>query len=328
MKALKAYFKRIFEIAMRGDAREESYYSSLEDLLKSYAEHTGKKHVHITTLPKKTEAGNPDFRIWDGKQHITGYVEAKAPTVENLDHIEETDQLERYLKTFPNLILTNFFEFRLYRNGELLDKVQVARPFIIRRLKTVPPVEKGDEFFHLLDQFFSFSLPRVYSARSLAIELAKRTSFLKEQVIAEELREEEEKGKGFILGFYEAFQKHLIAGLTKENFADLYSQTITYGLFAARTRSRNGFNRKLAYDNIPATIGILRDVFEFVSLGDLPPQMEWIVDDISEVLSVADVNGILHKYFHEGKGKDPIIHFYETFLAAYNPSERERRGVY
>ena len=325
---LKTYLKRIFETGIRGDAREESYYSSLEDLLKSYAEDIGKKQVHITPLPKKTEAGNPDFRVWDGKQHITGYIEAKAPTVENLEHIEETDQLRRYLRTFPNLILTNFFEFRLYRNGHLLNKVQIARPFIMHKLKTVPPVEKENEFFHLLDQFFSFSLPKVYSAKSLAIELAKRTSFLKEQVIAEELREEEEKGKGFILGFYEAFQKHLIAGLTKEDFADLYSQTITYGLFAARTRSKNGFNRKLAYDNIPATIGILRDVFEFVSLGDLPLQMEWMVDDISEVLSVANVNEILHKYFHEGKGRDPIIHFYETFLAEYNPSERERRGVY
>ncbi|MCI0559312.1 MAG: N-6 DNA methylase, partial [Nitrososphaera sp.] len=63
-------------------------------------------------------------------------------------------------------------------------------------------------------------------------------------------------------------------------------------------------------------------------MGDLPQQMEWIVDDISEVLAVADVKQILHKYFHEGKGKDPIIHFYETFLADYDPAERERRGVY
>ncbi|MFQ5964495.1 MAG: type ISP restriction/modification enzyme, partial [Candidatus Scalinduaceae bacterium] len=111
-------------------------------------------------------------------------------------------------------------------------------------------------------------------------------------------------------------------------FADLYSQTITYGLFAARTRSENGFNRKLAFDNIPRTIGILRDVFRFISLEDLPKQMEWIVDDIAEVLAVTNVNNILHKYFHEGKGKDPIIHFYETFLAEYDPKERERRGVY
>jgi len=324
---LKPYLKRIYEIANRGDAREESYYSILEGLLKEYTNSVGKKNIHITTLPKKTEAGNPDFRIWDGKQHIVGYIEAKAPTVDNLDLKEDSEQLKRYRHTFPNLILTNFFEFRLYRNGTLIDKVLIARPFIVHKLKTIPPVEKESDFLQLLEKFFSFSLPKVYDAKTLAIELAKRTRFLKEEVIAEELIEEG-TGKDYISGFYEAFRKYLISGLSKEEFEDLYSQTITYGLFAARTRSENGFNRKLAYDNIPHTIGILRDVFRFISLGDLPRQMEWIIDDISEVLAVTDVKNILHQYFHEGKGKDPIVHFYETFLAEYDPATREKRGVY
>ncbi len=325
---LKSYIKKIFEVAKRGDAREESYYSSLEQLLKDYSDSISKKQVQVTTLPKKTDAGNPDFRIWDGKQHIVGYIEVKAPTIEDLDRIQHTDQLKRYLATFPNLILTNLFEFRLYRNGSLIDKVLIGRPFIVHKLKTIPPVEKESDFFNLLEKFFSFSLPKVYDAETLAMELAKRTRFLKDEVIAQELGEEEKIGKGFILGFYEAFRKYLISGLSKEEFADLYSQTITYGLFAARTRSENGFNRKLAYDRIPATIGILRDVFQFVSLGKLPQQMEWIIDDISEVLAVTDVKNILHKYFHEGKGKDPIIHFYETFLSEYDPQTREKRGVY
>jgi hypothetical protein len=325
---LKSYLKKIFEVAKQGDAREESYYSSLENLLNDYSDSLGKRNIHITTLPKKTDAGNPDFRIWDGKQHIVGYIEAKHPTVDNLGTIDTTEQLKRYRHTFPNLILTNFFEFRLYRNGELVQKVQIGRPFIVHKLKTVPPVEKEPEFLALLEKFFSFSLPKVYDAKNLAIELAKRTRFLRDEVITQELKEEEAKGKENVLGFYKAFQQYLISGLTKEDFADLYSQTITYGLFAARTRSENGFSRKTAYDGIPNTIGILRDVFRFISLGDLPAQMEWMVDDISEVLSVADVKGILHKYFHEGKGKDPIIHFYETFLAEYDPKTRERRGVY
>jgi predicted helicase len=324
---LKPYLKRIYEIANRGDAREESYYSILEDLLKEYTNSVRKKDIRITTLPKKTEAGNPDFRIWDGKQHIVGYIEAKAPTVEQLDHIQTTEQLKRYRHTFPNLILTNFFEFRLYRNGTLIDKVLIGRPFIVHKLKAIPPVEKESDFLKMLERFFSFSLPKVYDAKTLAIELAKRTRFLKEEVIAEELIEKG-SGKGFISGFYEAFRKYLISGLSKEEFEDLYSQTITYGLFAARTRSEDGFNRKLAYDNIPHTIGILRDVFKFISLGDLPKQMEWIIDDISEVLAVTDVKNILHQYFHEGKGKDPVVHFYETFLAEYDPKTREKRGVY
>ncbi len=367
---LKSYLKKIAEIAHRGDAREESYYSTLEALLKDYAESVGRKKFHVTTLPKKTEAGNPDFRIWDGTQHIVGYMEAKAPTVEHLDPIETSEQLKRYLHTFPNVILTNFFEFRLYRNGSLIDKVLIGRSSIVHRLGSIPPVEKESDFFKLLDTFFSFSLPKVYDAKALAVELAKRTRFLKDEVIAQELEavgqtflsdpdrsdldpsdlpDHQEKqtgmsvlprtsekqtgmsvlpGTSVLHGFYEAFRKYLIGGLSKAEFADLYAQTITYGLFAARTRSENGFNRKLAYDSIPHTIGILRDVFKFVSLGDLPRQMEWVIDDISEVLAVTDVKQLLHQYFHEGRGKDPIVHFYETFLAEYDPQTREKRGVY
>jgi len=79
---------------------------------------------------------------------------------------------------------------------------------------------------------------------------------------------------------------------------------------------------------IPPTIGILKDVFQFISLGKIPPQMEVIIDDIAEVLQAADVSKILHEYYSKGKGEDPIVHFYETFLNIYDPSTREKRGVY
>lgn len=328
VEMLRPYLKEIFKVTQQGDATEQSYYSTLEELLNKYKDSVGKRHIHITTIPKKTEAGNPDFRVWDGKQHVVGYIEAKDPTISNLDHIENSEQLNRYRNTFPNLILTNFIEFRLYRNGILKNKVFASKPFDEHRLKTAPSVEKEPDFIKLLEEFFIFSLPKVYDAKNLAVELAKRTRFLKDEVITQELKEEEGQGKGFISGFYEAFRKYLINDLSREDFADLYSQTITYGLFAARTRSENGFNRKLAYDSIPHTIGILRDVFKFISLGDLPQQMEWVIDDISEVLAVTDVRNILHQYFHEGKGKDPIVHFYETFLSEYDPKKRKVRGVY
>src|SRR3989338_2600677 len=97
---LKAYLEKIFKTAQRGDDREESYYSTLEQLLENYAISIHKKKVQITTLPKKTEAGNPDFRVWDGKQTIVGYIEAKKPTEPNLDLIEINEQLKRYLHTF------------------------------------------------------------------------------------------------------------------------------------------------------------------------------------------------------------------------------------
>jgi predicted helicase len=323
---IDTYIKKIASITKRGDAREESYYSALAALLEEFSETKRKKKVHVTVLPKKTEAGNPDFRVWDGKYSQVGYVEAKPPKA-NLDEIETCDQLKRYISTFPNLILTNFYEFRLYRNGQRVDHVLLARPYIPAKLKTIPPAEHTLEFLALLEKFFQFSLPTKFTAESLAKELATRTRFLRDQVIKEELREASSAGANKILGFYEAFQKHLIFNLKPDEFADLYAQTITYGLFAARTRANGAFNRILAYDLIPKTIGILRDIFHFVSF-DPPEQLQATVDDIAEVLAVADVRNILHQYFKEGKGTDPIFHFYETFLAEYNPQERERRGVY
>jgi len=132
-------------------------------------------------------------------------------------------------------------------------------------------------------------------------------------VIAEEIKEEEKNRAKKILGFYEAFERYLIRGLTKKQFANLYSQTITYGLFASRMRCKGKFDRKVAVYDIPHTIGILREMFDFVSLGDLPPQLEWIVDDISDVLAHTDVKKIFSEFFRRRKGEDPVFHFYETF---------------
>ncbi len=255
-----------------------------------------------------------------------GYIEAKTPGT-NLDQIETSKQLQRYLSTFPNLILTDFYEFRLYRDGRELQRATIARQFTAKVLKTTPQVEQAEQFQALMEQFFGFKLPRSFTAESLAVELAKRTRFLRDEVISQELIESEQQ-HGELYGYYQAFQKYLIPNLTPEQFADLYSQTITYGLFAARTRANSEFNRKMAFDYIPHTTGILRDVFRFISLGDLPLPMEVLVDDIAAILHAAEINSILNQYYKEGKGEDPIVHFYETFLNQYDPQTRERRGVY
>jgi predicted helicase len=319
---LNIYLKQLFETYQSG-AREESYYPALKSFLEEYSRTNRKKKIEVTVLPPKTEAGNPDFRLRDSKHKIIGYIEAKDFGV-NLDNIEDSPQLKRYISTFPNVILTNFTEFRLYRNHEFSKKVFITRPFVIKKLSTVPPLENGDKLFELLDEFLGFTFPTKFTAKTLAVELAKRTKFLKDEVVAEELK----AGTTSIHGFYEAFKKFLIAGIDEAEFADLYSQTITYGLFAARLRAGDDFNRTLAFSYIPKSIGILRDIFRFISMEDIPKQMEIIIDDISEVLSCANPKIILDEYYHKGKGSDPVLHFYETFLSEYDPSTREKRGVY
>lgn len=322
---LTTYLKSLATQTAVGDSREESYYDILKSLFSDFP--LGKdRQTQVTVLPKKTEAGNPDFRIWDGDHFIVGYIEAKLPGT-NLDQIESTGQLQRYLSTFPNLILTDFYEFRLYRDGREILRTQIARPFIAHKLKTIPPLEKAEKFQQLAETFFAFKLPVHYTAEGLAIDLAKRASFLRDQVISEELRQVEAQ-RGELYGFYQAFQRYLLPDLTPNQFADLYAQTITYSLFAARTRVEGDFHRKIAVDYIPHTSGILRDVFRYLSLSSMSLEMEVIVDDIASVLNAADIKSILDEYYRNGKGEDPIIHFYETFLNQYDPQTRERRGVY
>ncbi|MGC8839536.1 MAG: type ISP restriction/modification enzyme, partial [Anaerolineae bacterium] len=323
---LVSYLKGLADVAARGDAREESFYPALADLIREVARATSRPHIQVTVQPRPTEAGNPDFRVWDGRDRIIGYVEAKRPAEELLDRVEDSDQFRRYRETFPNLILTNFLEFRLYRDGERVEAVRIGQPRVLHVVRTVPPLEHGEELWALLERFLGYSLPSTFAAESLAVELAKRTRFLRDIVLLQ-MQEEGQNG-GDLWGFYEAFQKYLMGTLTEETFADLYAQTITYGLFAARTRTANGFNRRNAFHAIPRTIGVLRDLFRYISLGDLPTELEWIVDDIAHVLAVADVSGILSRNRKEGNGGDPIVYFYEPFLARYNPEERERRGVY
>ncbi|MDP2173526.1 MAG: type ISP restriction/modification enzyme [Candidatus Cloacimonadaceae bacterium] len=324
----KQYLANLQVTLNQGDAREESFYEHIKTLLLQYAEITDKKKPDITILPKATEAGNPDFRVWDGKNHITGYIEAKAPSVFHLDQIETSEQLKRYLKVFPNLILTNFYEFRLYQRGLWICSAMIGRASNAIALHKTPPLEQAEQFSYLLERYFAFSLPAIDNPKSLAKELAKRTRFLRDEIIAIELAEEERQGKKVLLGFYDSFKRLLINKLTHEQFADLYAQTLTYGIFAARTKSEGEFNRELIYKYIPNTLGVLKSIFKFISYDEPPKALEVLIDDIAEILCVTDIKKILHAYYKEGKGSDPIIHFYETFLSEYDPTLREKRGVY
>jgi type I restriction-modification system DNA methylase subunit len=321
-KALTTYFKEIHRIYTERDFREESFYPSFKRLIENcsqlYQIQTG---VNVLVAPKKTEAGIPDFRI--GKNgEIIGYIEAKPPDT-NLGDTEESEQLKRYRDSLPNLILTNFLEFRLYRFGHLLNKVEVGRQFILQRLKAPPSPEKLDAFFEFLENFFSFLTPEIKKSSDLSVELAKKTRFL-EHILQEELLRENEE----VARFYKAFQEELIETLTKERFADLYAQTITYGLFAARMKTQGSFTREMAWKSIPESLPLLKEIFYSMTGPHFPESLTWIVDDISQILEKADITSILKEFKTTRWEEDPVIHFYETFLANYNPNERERLGVY
>lgn len=317
------YLKDIYKTYMKGDATEGSYYPYLKTLIENYTE-ISKGFVGITIQPKKTEAGHPDFVIRSKHDRITGYIEAKPPETKNLDDVAETEQLKRYRESLSNVILTNFLEFQLYRNGKLIKETRLASPFTLITLKHAPSPEHIESFNELLEEFFSFSIPQTRTAKQLATELAKRTRLL-ENLILDELKKKTEE----VIGFYETFREELISILTEERFADVYAQTITYGLFSARMRCKQEeFKRDTAYKYIPQTVPLLRHLFYSLTGANLPESLGWIVDDITDILANAKITSILKDFHTEKWSDDPVIHFYETFLAVYNPKERKQLGVY
>jgi predicted helicase len=321
-KALRIYFTEIHKVYTGGNFREESFYPSLKSLVEEcsifFPELTG---TNVLVLPKKTEVGIPDVLI--GKNgEIVGYIEAKTPDTD-LREVEDSEQLKRYRDSLPNIILTNFLEFRLYRYGKAIDRVEVGRQFTLKDLKHPPAPEKLDLFSELLDKFFSFSTPEIRKSSDLSVELAKRTRFL-EHILHEELSRDNDE----VTRLFKAFREELIETLTEERFSDLYAQTITYGLFAARMKVQNGFKRETAWRFIPESLPLLKEIFYSMTGPHFPESISWIVDDITQVLEKADISSILDEFKTTRWDEDPVIHFYETFLATYNPTERERLGVY
>jgi len=317
------YLQKIHKTNSAGDASERSFYPDLKKMVEDFLESKGFK-ADITIESRIKAEGIPDFTVRKNKQLI-GYIEAKDINTEDLQTVSESEQLERY-KTKPNLILTNFCEFWLWRDGQWIKKVRIAMPRILNTLKTAPPLQNEKELAELFDIFISYNIPETKTAKSLAKELARRAKLLP-SYIAYLLNDDKEEE---IDRVYNAFRKFLISDLSKEDFADIYAQTITYGLFTARLRynEKEKFTRFLAQQLIPKNIQILRDTFSFISSQALPEHITWIVDDIATILAFADMEKIKKELHREKGGDDLLMHFYETFLAEYDPKKRKARGVY
>jgi predicted helicase len=331
IEAFNDYLSRINEISSTGKAREESYYTALETLLIKTWKLSRKKEPTIIILPKQTEAGNPDFVIRGSGLRPVGYIEAKAPSI-SLNGLETSPQIKRYLDVFPNFILTNFLEFRFFRFGRLANDVSLSSngSHSTAAQDSTAGFPAAQQCLTLLKRFFSFSFPETPNARELAHALAVRTRFFRDMVVVTELDTaiKNNSRNCHILGFYNAFKTYLIHGLSKEEFADLYSQTLTFGLFTAATRRKVKLSRENAIKFIPQTHGLLHDIFQFISIGDIPVQLACSMDDIVDILNSVDTSKLLNEYFQHNKGDDPILHFYETFLTQYDPYLREKRGVY
>lgn len=316
MNAIGTYLRNV-ELALKaGNATEHTHRPALKSLIEALRE-----HITATNEPRRIECGSPDFIVLQ-KRIPVGYVEAKDVGAD-LDRIEESEQLKRYRSSLRNLMLTDYLEFRLYRNGERVQSVRLAKwqKAILRR---EPDGEA--QLAAVFQPFFDAQVPSISSPRELAERMARMARLIHDLI---RLAFAKEAQTGDLHAQYEAFRRVLIADLSVDQFADMYAQTIAYGLFAARCNHVGpGFTREQAGRDLPKTNPFLRRLFNTIAGPDLDERITWAVDDLTELLQKADIAAILADFGHSTARNDPIIHFYETFLVAYDPKLRELRGVY
>lgn len=128
---------------------------------------------------------------------------------------------------------------------------------------------------------------------------------------------------------YQSFQKDILRDLTHEAFADLYAQTLVYGLFVARYHDQtpNTFTRAEARELIPNSTPLLQHFFDHITGINYQPRLGYVVDELCKIFSFTDVRALMHGVYQKTdiKTHDPVIHFYEDFLKEYDPSLRMER---
>lgn len=311
---MNEYFLGIQEQYQSGHAKEHAYRPDLKNLFEKLLE------VTAVNDPKRSENGAPDFIFVKGDV-IFGYAEAKDIDVD-LVKTAKGEQLKRYFG-YSNLILTNYVDFRFYRNGEeWCEPISVAK-IIDRALTPIP--ENYDLLTRSIKDFYSQSPERIKSASRLTKIMGGRARRIRDNV-SKYLEEESDKNLD-IIKIYEVIKKNLVHDITHMQFADMYAQTLVYGLFVARyyDTSLKTFTRQEARDLIPASNPFLQHFFDHLAGANFDRRLGFIIDELCEIFAASDVKELMNDY---KKDRDPVIHFYEDFLFEYDNALRKKMGVF
>lgn len=279
----------------------------------------------MTNEPARVSCGAPDYML-SRKGVPVGYVEAKDIGVD-LDSKGLKEQFERYKAGLTNLIITDYLNFRFYREGEFVTEISLGS-LEAGEIKPLPG--NFEHFTHLISDFALVVSQSIKSPTRLAKMMAGKARLMAD-VIEKSLDNDDEKEKRSNLKSQMiSFKQMLIHDITNRSFADIYSQTIAYGMFAARYHDPTlpTFSRMEAAQLIPKSNPFLRKLFQDIAGFDLDDRLVWIVEELVSIFLASDVSKIMKNFGKSTKQDDPVVHFYETFLGEYNPALRKTRGVW
>jgi len=326
------YLRELERALRRGEATEHTHRGTLKTLLEALA-----PGIVATNEPKRSGCGAPDYVISREPGGLTlGHVEAKDVGAD-LAREERGEQVGRYLAALPNLLLTDYLEFRWFVDSKKRETFRLANALPGGRITAVAE-EDLERARRLLIGFLSERPAGIASAEELARRLAGLAHLIRDAILRAFQRQEASQQ---LRDWRQAFAATLLPELAPQDnpqketeavneFADMFAQTLAYGLFSARVAGGAGkFTRERAQRLIPRTNPFLRAFFEQITgaaMDDEP--FAGYVEDLIQNLDHADLFHILEGFGKRGPRRDPVAHFYETFLQAYDPRLRQLRGVY
>ena len=329
---LTEYLRTLERALKRGNATEHTHRPALKELLEALDD-----RIVATNEPKRSACGAPDYEISRRRDGLKlGHVEAKDVGVDLVES-ERSEQLKRYLPSLPNLLLTDYLEFRWFVDGKRRESFRLAT---VGSGGTLVPAsaEELERARHLLIHFLAQQPVDITSAEELARRLANITHNVRDILIgafqtgaaSQQLRDWRDAFARTLLPELAPHADEKIEAVAVREFADMFAQTLAYGLFSARASQRDvKFTREKAQKLIPRTNPFLRTFFEQITgaaLDDEP--FAGFVEDLIQTLACADMARVMEDFGQRNRRRDPVVHFYETFLQAYDPKLRELRGVY
>ena len=319
MSHIADFIKAVQKEHATGKATEHSYRPALKNLFEQLA-----PSIEALNEPKRIECGAPDFEIKKGEIAV-GYVEAKdiGVNLKTLNGANKTQQA-RYTAALSNLIYTNCLDWEFYQNGKRVARVSIADYL----MGIQPHPDSYAQLEHLLGDFIAQNPQTITSPEELATRMAGKANLIKDVLSQTLSKDAAQRTK--LTDQYKAFQENLIHDISTQDFADTYAETIAYGMFAARLHdtSLNSFSRQEALELLPKSNPFLRHLFGFIAGHDLDSRIAWIIDDLARIFQACDLAKIMAGFGKLTGQNDPFLHFYETFLAAYDPAKRKARGVW
>jgi len=327
--AIEFYIKSISSKFSHEETSELGYRSDFEILLQKIFESVKIKRINHDA---KAEEGNkPDFAVLSDDIPLV-YIETKDIGV-SLDKIEKSQQMGRYYG-YANLVLTDYVEFRFYRNGLAYGEPVKIANYDIKNLQIEPIIENYELLAKTLLEFTQTYKEPIKSGKHLSKIMAGKAQRIRDNI--KQFLSVGLENKTELVKLYESIKKFLVHDLTVHSFADMYAQTLVYGLFIARfnDESLDSFTRSEARDLIPNSNPFLHRFFDHIAGTDFDSRLKFIVDELCEVFSHSNVEELLKQYSGEDlwgkahKKPDPVIYFYEDFLKEYDPVLRKKMGAY